>query len=117
MRNKQFEQASSAEKMSKLARVIKAKTSLGDAEIIEAVSHIDLDKQYSIQKVSPEDFEKQAQNFEEPINSIGDWEEKIIHDANVLIQNEIGGICVIETTHIGCLDLKKNERSYSIVIY
>ena len=117
MRNKNFMQASLPEKRSKLARVLKGRTSLSDEEIINAVTKVDLSKQYSIIKESPEGFKEKAVNSEEVIKKVKNWEEKILRNATVLIATDNGGICIIEEVHIGCMDLNKSERSYSILIY
>ena len=117
MRNKNFMQASLSEKRSKLARVLKGKTSLSDEEIINAVTKVDLSKQYSIVKETPESFNEKAVNSEKVIKKVKSWEEKIITTATILIATENGGICIIEENHIGCMDLNKSERSYSILIY
>lgn len=117
MKNTNFIQTSLAEKRSKLARVLKKKTHLDDEMLIKAVNKIDLSKQYSIKQVSVDTFKAEAKNSEKTIKKIDSWEEKIKTTVNILIETEQGGICVVEELHIGCLDLNKSERSYSILVY
>lgn len=117
MKNVLFAQHSDDEKKTKLARVIKTKTNLSDEDIVKAVNELDISKQYSIKVVTKSKFSTESTSSERVVRKISDWEEKVIRTCNVLVANDSGGICFCEESLIGSLDLEKNEKSYSLIIY
>jgi hypothetical protein len=117
MKNTLFAKHSDDEKKSKLARVIKTKTHLCDEDIVNAVGQIDISKQYSIKVVDKDKFSTESTSSERIIKKISDWEEKVIRTCKILVANDSGGVCLCEEALIGSLDLKKSEKTYSLIVY
>lgn len=117
MKNKSFTALSESERRSKLARIIKLRTSLSDSEIISTVNKIDPFKQYKILCVTKSEFYPLVTNESTIINQTDTWVERIDKKAKILIDTDNSGVAVITENHVGSLDLAQNDISLTLLLY